>query len=155
MADQKPQHEFEINREAVYRYTLVFTSLLIIFCGIWVFGLGLVLGLLWYLTLGRWVHRRQVNALRYWLDGSTLRINKGFIFFQRKSIPLDRVTDVVLAQGPLARHFGVWVMKVQTAGAGQQQMPEGLLAGVVDAEKARDFLIAKRDEAAQGNRSGA
>ena len=155
MADQQPQHEFEIDREAVYRYTLVFTSLLITVCGIGALGLGLVLGPLWYLTLGRWVHRRQVDALRYWLDGSTLRINKGFIFLQRKSIPLDRVTDVVLAQGPLARHFGIWLMKVQTAGAGQQQMPEGVLAGVVDAEKVRDFLVAKRDEAAQGNRSGA
>ncbi|HUX00573.1 MAG: PH domain-containing protein [Phycisphaerae bacterium] len=154
MADQKPQHEFEIDREAVYRYTLIFTSLLIGVCGIFAFGVGLLLGPLWFLTLGRWVHRRQANALRYWLDGSTLRINKGFIFLQRKSIPLDRVTDFVFAQGPLARACGVWIIKVQTAGTGQQ-MPEGTLVGVVDAEAMRDLLLTKRDDVAQGNRSGA
>jgi len=154
MADRQPQHEFEIDREAVYQYTLVFTSLLIAVCGIGAFGAGLLLGPLWYLTLGRWVHRRQVDALRYWLNGSTLRINKGFIFLQRKSIPLDRVTDFVLTQGPLARYYGVWVIKVQTAGMGQQRA-EGVLVGVVDAEAVRDLLLAKRDEVAQGNRSGA
>ena len=154
MADRQPQHEFEIDREAVYQYILISTSLRITVCGLFAFGAGLLLGPLWFLTLGRWVHRRQADALRYWLDGSTLRINKGFIFLQRKSIPLDRVTDFVLVQGPLARACGVWIIKVQTAGTGQQ-IPEGTLVGVVDTEAARDLLLAKRDEVAEGNRSGA
>jgi putative membrane protein len=147
-------HEFEIDREGVYRYLRTFVTLLLVLAGVWILGAGVVLGILWYLAIGPWVHRRQAEALRYRLEGGTLRIDQGFIFLQRKSIPLDRVTDVVLVQGPLARHFGVWQMRIQTAGAGHQ-MPEGSMVGVVDPHAARDLIMRRRDELAGGNRSGA
>ena len=154
MSETAQTHEFEIDREAVYRYLRTFVTLIMVLAGVWVFGAGLILGLLWYVGIGPWVHRRQVEALRYRLDGATLRIDQGFIFLQRKSIPLDRVTDVVLTQGPLLRHFGIWQMKIQTAGTGQQ-LPEGTMVGVIDAEAARDLIMRCRDEIAGANRSGA
>lgn len=148
------QHEFEIDRAKVYAYTLASSTLLIALVGLFMFGIGVVLAPLWYFALGPWVVRRQVDALRYWLDGSTLRINQGFIFIGQKAIPLDRVTDVVLAQGPLQRHYGIWALAIQTAGTGEQ-MPEGHLCGVVHPEQVRDLLLRRRDEAAERNRSGA
>jgi membrane protein YdbS with pleckstrin-like domain len=154
MPDTAREHEFEIDREAVYRYLRTLVTFIMVVAGVWVFGAGLVLGLLWYLAIGPWVHRRQVEALRYRLDGATLRIDSGFIFLQRKSIPLDRVTDVVLAQGPLMRHFGVWQLRIQTAGTGQQ-LPEGAMLGVPDPEAARDLIMRRRDEVTGANRSGA
>lgn len=154
MPDTAREHEFEIDREAVFRYLRTLVTLIMVLAGVWALGAGLVLGLLWYLAIGPWVHRRQVEALRYRLDGATLRIDSGFIFLQRKSIPLDRVTDVVLVQGPLMRHFGVWQLRIQTAGTGQQ-LPEGAMLGVPDPEAARDLIMRRRDEAAGGNRSGA
>ena len=153
MPEAAESHEFEIDREAVYRYLRTLVTLIMVLAGIWAFGAGLVLGFLWYVAIGPWVHRRQVEALRYRLEGGTLRIDSGFIFLKRKSIPLDRVTDVVLVQGPLMRHFGVWQLRIQTAGTGQQ-MPEGAMIGVPDAEAARDLLMRRRDEAAGTNRSG-
>ncbi|MBE3070505.1 MAG: PH domain-containing protein [Planctomycetes bacterium] len=147
MNEPNATHEFEIDREKVCKYLLVTTSLVIGVATLPMCGLGLVLAPLWYLTIGRWVAGRQAAALRYWLDGTTLRINEGFVFLRRKAIPLDRVTDIAMAQGPLLRHFGMWAMKVQTAGTGQQ-MPEGQLHGVVDPEAARDLILARRDEAA-------
>jgi len=154
MAETAENHEFEIDREAVYRYLRTLVTLIMVLAGVWVFGAGLVLGLLWYFAIGPWVHRRQVEALRYRLDGATLRIDSGFIFLSRKSIPLDRVTDVVLVQGPLLRYFGLWQMRIQTAGTGQQ-MPEGAMVGIPDPDAARDLIMRRRDEAAGDNRSGA
>lgn len=147
MTDAQAEHEFEIDRDAVYRYLLVTYTLIVLIMTVWVFGAGILLAPLWWLVIGPPLHCRQVRALRYWLDGGTLRINQGFIFLQRKAIPLDRVTDIVLSQGPLARHYGVWNMKIQTAGTGQQ-MPEGTLVGVINAEAARDLILKRRDRLA-------
>ncbi len=148
------QHEFEIDRDKVYAYFLVSTTLLIGLLGLFMCGVGIVLAPLWYFAIGPWLVRRQVDALRYWLDGSTLRINQGFIFIGQKAIPLDRVTDVVLAQGPLLRRYGIWTLNIQTAGQGQQ-MAEGQLYGIIGPEAARDLILRLRDEVADRNRSGA
>lgn len=153
MATQAERHEFEIQRDTVRWYFLASSTLAIVLIGLFVV-VGICLGPLWAVTLGLWVTRRQADALKYWLEGSTLRINEGFIFVKHKSIPLDRVTDVVLAQGPVQRAFGIWQMNIQTAGSGEQ-LPEGILYGVVDAEAARDGLLAVRDQVTGANRSGA
>lgn len=87
---------------------------------------------------------KQASALKYWLDGSTLRIDEGVVILKRKSIPLDRITDVVMIQGPIMRLCGIWSLQIQTAGSNQQG-PEGALHGVVDPESVRDNLMAARD----------
>lgn len=94
-----------------------------------------------------WLPGKRAAALRYWLDGSTLRIDEGVLIRKRKSIPLDRITDVALVQGPLLRLCGSWALQVQTAGS-SQQAPEGTLYGLVDAESARDAIMRARDAAA-------
>jgi membrane protein YdbS with pleckstrin-like domain len=149
------QHEFEIDRDKVYAYALAFSTLLIALLGFFMLcGVGVVLAPVWYFAIGPRVVRRQVDALRYWLDGSTLRINQGFIFVGQKAIPLDRVTDVVLAQGPLLRRYGIWTLGIQTAGTGGQAA-EGQLYGVVHPEQVRDLILRLRDEVTDRNRSGA
>jgi len=167
MTDEGAVCEFEIDRERVYRYLLVLSTLAVAMTII-----GVLLIPLWYYKIGPWVVRRQVDSLRYWLDGGTLRINEGFIFLKQKAIPLDRVTDVVLAQGPLLRRYGLWTLAIQTAGMGPQQVDGGWLCdvvnmagmgqskaggrlcGVVDPEAVRDLILARRDEVAGCNRSG-
>ena len=139
---------YDLAREGVQRYFYWITILLILVIGVWFVGLGLVIAVLYALTLGPWLSRKQALALRYWLDGSTLRIDEGVFFLKRKSIPLDRVTDLVLSQGPLMRWCGIWGLRVQTAGSGQQ-MPEATLYGVRDPERVRDVLLKARDDAAK------
>ncbi len=140
-------NEFTVQREATARYLYWGQILIIIIVGIWFLGIGLAVAILFALTLGPWLSRRQAEALRYWLDGSTLRVDQGVFFLKRKAIPLDRVTDVVLVQGPLLRWCGIWELRVQTAGTGQA-VPEASLCGVVDPERVRDVLLRARDEAA-------
>ena len=53
------------------------------------------LGYISYLVYIIWLARKQALALRYWIQQSVLRIDEGVIYLKRKSIPLDRITDVV------------------------------------------------------------
>ena len=65
--------------------------------------------------------------------------------------PLDRITDVVLTQGPLLRSCDIWTLNVQTAGAGAQVVAEARLIGLENPEVVRDQLLKARDAARQGN----
>lgn len=86
----------------------------------------------------RWA-RLQAERLSYRVDGDMLRADSGLIWFQRKSIPLRKITDVNLFQGPIARLFGVWSLRIQTAGS---PYPEAKIWGPTDPEAARDSLLA-------------
>ena len=139
-------NEFAIRRKGIARYFYITQILMIIVAGIWFLGAGLVLAVIHAVTLGPWLTKKQSQALAYWLDSGTLRVDQGVFFLKRKAIPLDRVTDVVLAQGPLMRLCGIWELRVQTAGTGQAT-PEASLYGVAEPEKVRDELLAARDKA--------
>ncbi len=137
---------YEIDRARVARYFLWNQVILVAIVGAMFFCVGIALALVYALVIGPWLTRRQAGALRYELDGATLRVDQGVFFLQRKAIPLDRVTDIVLAQGPLMRALGIWALQVQTAGAGQVQA-EAVLYGLVDPESVRDGLLRERDRA--------
>ena len=89
----------------------------------------------------RWICPAQANALCYRLEGSTLRADGGVFFLFRKSIPLERITDITLVQGPLLRHFNIWAMRIQTAGSAQC---EATLYGVRNPEEIRELIFARR-----------
>ncbi len=144
---------FAIETEAIRRYFYWTQILTILAAGIWFFGAGIVVAALHGLFWAPRLTRQQADGLRYWLEGSTLRVDQGVYFLKRKSIPLDRVTDVILVQGPLMRHFGIWSIRVQTAGMGQG-IPEATLYGLSDAPGVRDRLLAERDRAAAGRPIG-
>jgi len=147
--DQPTAHEFSVQRRPIARYFYWMQILMIVVVGIWFCGAGLPLAILHAITLGPWLSRRQSEAVHYWLQGTTLRVDQGVFFLKRKAIPLDRITDVVLAQGPLMKFCGIWELRVQTAGTGQS-VPEATLYGIADPEAARDMLLAARDEAVSG-----
>lgn len=144
-----PSSPFEIEAEKTVTYLARQHCLIILLTTIWIFGVGLLLALLYFFFVAPWFPRKQVSALKYWLDGSTLRIDQGVYFLKRKSIPLDRVTDIVIVQGPLMRACDIWALQVQTAGAGAQ-MPEATLLGLREPEVIRDMLMKARDDAARG-----
>lgn len=144
----KPEPDgYRIQRTEVARCFFWTHILLILLIGIWFFGAGIVVAIIYAFTIGTWLPQKQAAALRYWLDGSTLRVDQGVYFLKRKAIPLDRVTDVMLAQGPLLRHFGLWVLNIQTAGAGGQAVAEAVLVGLETPEQIRDELLKARDAA--------
>ena len=161
--------EFEINREAVKRYTM--TNLLLLCAVATIFPTLLVFGIsaIWVETFASdaiallvgffaacmflgtasagcfafvlWLCPQQANNLRYRLEESTLRVDGGVFFLFRKSIPLERITDVALVQGPLLRCFDIWAMRIQTAGSPQA---EATLWGVREPEKVRELILSRR-----------
>ena len=142
--DISEKQEFSIKREPVARYFYYSYILMIIVIGICFFGIGIVLAIIYAFTLGPWLSKKQAEALTYWLDGSTLRADSGVFFLKRKAIPLDRVTDIVMTQGPLMKWCGLWDLRIQTAGTGNA-MPEASLYGLIQPEQVRDLLLKERD----------
>lgn len=145
--DQSGKNAFPVGLSQVARYFLFSQALMIFFAGVWFFGVGIALAILHLFTLGPWLSRKQAEALSYRLDGHTVRVDQGVFFLKRKAIPLDRVTNVVLTQGPLMRWCGIWGLQIQTAGTGEAR-PEATLYGLTDPEAVHDLLMKARDEAA-------
>jgi membrane protein YdbS with pleckstrin-like domain len=152
MQENQKEVDFEIDREAVERYFRTTQSILCLFLTVF-FGLGIVLALLHYYKhnkFSRWFCPQQVNNLRYWLDGNILRVDGGVFFLFRKSISLERITDVTLVQGPVLRFCGIWALQIQTAGS---QQCEATLYGVYEPEKIRDLILSSR-QSVYGEKSG-
>lgn len=143
--------EFVIRRDAVARYIYWQHVLMLLLLSVFTLGVCLVAVLVYVFLVGPWLPRKQADVLRYRLEGSTLRIDGGVVFLARKAIPLDRVTNIALVQGPLMRRFGLWSLRVQTAGVGSA-IPEGVLFGVEEPERVRDLLLETRDEATSRGR---
>ena len=142
---------YRIHTDQVARYFFWSHIFVIVVTGIWFFGIGILLAVIYAYTVGAWLPQKQARALRYWLDGSTLRVDEGVYFLKRRAVPLDRITDVVLSQGPLLRSCDIWTLNVQTAGAGAQVVAEARLIGLENPEVVRDQLLKARDAARQGN----
>jgi membrane protein YdbS with pleckstrin-like domain len=119
--------------------------LMILLIGVWFFGIGIIIAIIFAFTFGPWLSKKQSHVLRYWLDGNTLRADTGVFFLKRKAVPLDRITDIVLAQGPLTKWCGIWELRIQTAGTGNA-MPEVTLYRLNEPEQVRDLVIQERDK---------
>jgi len=83
----------------------------------------------------------------YTLLPNEMYIESGVFSRNRRSIPWDRVQDVEIERGPLARAFGLAKIKLQTGGSGSD---EGLLDSITltDAVALRDEVRARRGAAA-------
>lgn len=109
----------------------------VFFIGAVAIGLAMMLGALF-------LPRLQTDAMEYRCEKGALHIRKGVVFLSRKSIPLDRITDLELVQGPLMRMFGIWGLRVQTAGTAQPA-PEAIIWGPQDPEIVRHGILKLRD----------
>lgn len=160
------EKEFEINRIKVRAYdlTIAIAGLLlfsicpltlgsiiltrpdwesIIFLGfLWFGGISLTASYILLIPL-------RTKALLYRVDGRTLRVHKGIFFKSRKSIPLEKITDIELVQHPILWLLQMWNLRIQTASTGTQT-PEATLIGCVNPEQVRDDILTARDEYMKG-----
>lgn len=74
------------------------------------------------------------RSFTYRIDGDALVIEQGLLSRSRRAIPLERIQDVSLEQGLLARILGVVTAKIETGGGGAD---EGSLESISVAEAAR------------------
>ncbi|MCA8978646.1 MAG: PH domain-containing protein [Planctomycetes bacterium] len=108
-----------------------------------------------WMIFGWNLHRKQYERLECHLTDRSLNIRKGLIFRVEKNIPLDKIQDVGLREGPLLRWLGLASLVIETAGqSGPQGGADAHLVGVVEAPRFRDAVLDQRDEVVAGLRGG-
>ncbi|TMO76441.1 hypothetical protein CWC16_07070 [Pseudoalteromonas sp. S3776] len=76
-----------------------------------------------------------------------LVVKRGILFKEEKSIPLEKITDVGLSQGPLMRFFGLYRLSFETAGQSGHGALVSLL-GVENASEFREAILQQKDNLA-------
>ncbi len=89
------------------------------------------------------------RRFEYRVGAHEIRIDSGIISRTHRSIPFDRVQDVDLEQGPLARLLGLAKVKFETGGASAGGQEEGVLPAIAlhRAQALRDHVRARREAA--------
>ena len=109
---------------------------------------GIPLLLLW-IPLGLIVTQRYLDSMSCVLTDRSLKVSKGILNRIEKTVPLDKITDLALRQGPVMRALDLEGLSIETAG----QSGSGalvMLVGVKDAKAFRDRVLAQRDRVTAG-----
>lgn len=99
--------------------------------------------LLLSLMVGLFLYWRRFE---YRVGADEIRIDSGILSRTHRSIPFDRVQDVDISQGPLARLLGIARVKFETGGASATGKDEGVLDAIAldRAEALRSHVRARR-----------
>lgn len=119
-------------------YYMLVGALFSLFTIIGIVFTPLVVLLIWLIS------DRMIKAMSAKLFERKLVVKRGIWFVVEKSIPLEKITDVALSQGPVMRIFGLYRLSFETAG----QSAEGALVsmiGIIDAVKFREDILAQKD----------
>jgi len=137
MADERILWEAEFNQR-VTTYWLLSGALVFV-----VSVVGIPLLPLWFL-FGQLLTKRYLQTYRCSLTTRSLKFERGLFVKVEKTVPLDRITDVGLLQGPIMRYFDIEALSVETAG---QSSAGALLrlTGIQEGRKFRDAVLKQRD----------
>ncbi len=106
----------------------------------------------WILGWGQWYSRASLNAMSCVLTEKSVVIKRGIFFRKEKNIPLEKITDITMKQGPLMRAYGLDRIIFETAGQNNNGSAEGSLLGIVNARDFRDAVRIEREKfASKGN----
>ncbi len=98
--------------------------------------------------------QKWLDNLGCTLTSRSLEIRKGIFSKVESTIPLEKITDLQLYQGPVMRALGIEGFRVETAG--QTSTPGGALVnmlGIVGTREFREAVLAQRDAIADGKGS--
>lgn len=128
---------------------LIWTVVPALVCGVvavlvtpWVWtGAGVMVALAAWLL---WLVPRQVRAIGFAETQDEFLIRRGIMFRSLTVVPYGRIQYVDVAEGPIARRFGIASITLHTASAETSASLDGLPAG--EAARLRD-LLAERGSA--------
>ncbi|ASJ95899.1 PH domain-containing protein [Shewanella marisflavi] len=98
---------------------------------------GIPLLLLWF-PLGLLVTNRYIANMSAELTTKKLIVRKGILTRTENTVPLDKITDMAMIQGPLMRLFGIHKLTIETAG----QSGAGALISLTGVEEVAEFRAA-------------
>ena len=124
----------------VFNYTFVYTAIILTITVI-----GIPLLPVFALFFWSWWKPQFNDFHSLKLTDRGLEVRSGVVFRSETFIPLDRITDITIAQDPLMRMFNVKKITVETAGQ-THIAGTGNLVGVVDPEDFRAAVLEERDK---------
>ena len=107
--------------------------------GLLITMVGVILMPIWIL-FGWFVHKKQYEHMSGALTDRSINMRMGWLFKKQQNIPLDKLTDVSIHEGPILTAFGVVRMQFETAGAAPF-----ILTGVKNSDAFRDLVLQQRD----------
>jgi putative membrane protein len=122
----------------VRSYWLLSGSLL---CVVTIIGIPLLP--LW-LLFGHLITERYLQHMSCVLTDRSLKVSRGILVRQEKTVPLDKITDLGLVEGPIMRHYDLQAISVETAGTSS---PGALvrLVGIDGTREFRDRVLKQRE----------
>ncbi|MEE2907474.1 MAG: PH domain-containing protein [Planctomycetota bacterium] len=98
------------------------------------------------------IYPKIVDTWECTLTNRAVHVKKGLFVKVKKTIPLEKITDVGSVQGPIMRRFGLHALSFETAGQSGAGTSGALvkLLGIEDSEAFRDLVLDTRDAANQG-----
>ena len=92
-----------------------------------------------------WYYQRYYQNLRVVLTNRDLKVHRGILTREEKSIPLEKITDLRVFQGPIMRRMGLKGLAVETAGQTSDQSALVSVVGIEDTDDFRDAALNQRD----------
>jgi len=93
-----------------------------------------------------WI-QKYYSSIRYAFTNNEVVVEKG-VYWKRKSfVPYNRITNIEIVQGPIARRFGLGTVRIQTAGfsAGgggtATHIAEAVVLNVKNFEELKDTIM--------------
>lgn len=103
------------------------------------------------IPLVKWYYGRYYANLRVVLTNRDLKVHRGILNREEKSIPLEKITDLRVYQGPLMRYMGLKGLAVETAGQTSQGGALVTVVGIEDTEGFRDAALNQRDRVSESD----
>ena len=97
-----------------------------------------------WIFVGYFVHQKQYQNLGMDLTDRSLNVRKGWLFKKQQNVPLDKITDMAVIEGPILSALGLCHLTIETAG-GSGGGGSASLTGVIDALGFRDLVLKQRD----------
>lgn len=138
MAEERVLKEAAIAADAV-RYKVLAATVGV---GATVVGIPL---LLIVVPFNQWYWTRYYRHLRVVLTARELKVHRGILIREEKSIPLEKITDLAVYDGPIMRWMKLKGIKVETAGQSSGQAALVSIVGLEDTIGFRDRVLAQRD----------
>lgn len=140
MTNDTPLREAQFDRAAIKQYLMLQPVLVMLVTVVLIPVIPVVLIFAWFFI------DKYLDRLGCTLTHRTLEIRKGVLNRVESTIPLEKITDLQMYQGPIMRYLGIKGFKVETAG--QSSGPTGYLVnmiGIIDTADFRHAVLRQRD----------
>lgn len=101
--------------------------------------------LLIVVPLASWYYTKYYARLRVLLTTRNLNVSRGVLNREDKSIPLEKITDLAVFQGPVMRMMNLKGLRVETAGQSNAAGALVSVIGVENIDEFRDLVLNQRD----------